>query len=914
MKAVAPLAVCAWAWAGTAAGAQRGIAPAGRAQIRALEQEKRARTPAQRKIESRLLFAVYKQRTDPRLAQVPRLRTLAPETDGRMLVDIDLETGGLKRVMRRLRAIGAEIVSHSTRARTIRARVALTAIEALAGSRDVRRIGVAQRPLVHKLDTSEGDVAHRAAEARGFFGVDGAGQKVCVLSDGVDSLAAVQASGDLPAVDVLPGQAGSGDEGTAMLEIVHDLAPGATLGFATAVTSAAQFAQNILDLRAAGCDVLVDDVLYLEESPFQDSLIAAAVDSVTASGALCFSSAGNEGNLSDLTAGTWEGDFRGNGAIPGITGTAHDFGDGGQSILLFAESVINTLHWTDPFGASGNDYDLYIMDFGLTTVFDSSTNVQDGNDDPFEITSTGALPLEQLVVVKQGGAAERMINLFAPRGLLDFTLSTNGATRGHAAAADAFSVAAVDAASAGGAGGEFVGIEPVESFSSDGPRRIFFDDSGALLPGAPPGDFSASGGVVRQKPDLAAADGVSTATPGFSPFFGTSAAAPHAAAVAALVRQAFPAFTPAEIRAALLGSALDIEAPGTDRDSGAGIVMAYETLADNGAPAAASLAIAGVEATPEASDGDAFLEPGEAFSLAVSLRNQGGAGATALSATLTTSTPGVTITRAASSYPDLAPSASAANDAPFAFSLESSLECGSALRFHLTVAFSGGVSSPAALDFDVDSGQPGSALSFSHAGAVVPIPDALGPEIPGPPAVVLLTASGVGRVHDVDFRIDGSLCTTSAGAPTVGIDHSFVEDLHVELESPQGTTTTLISRTGEDGNNFCQTLLDDDSPGPSIQGLPSSSAPFTGSFLPATPLAGLRGEQGDGTWTLRLFDYFEGDAGNLRAVSLRVTPLVCDAQRAHRDPVLEPPIPLYRGDRAPIRRRQHRRNVPAQGH
>src|SRR5690606_33300437 len=111
---------------------------------------------------------------------------------------------------------------------------------------------------------------HLVEQARGYFGVTGAGVKVCVISDGVDSLAALQASGDLPAVDVLPGQAGSGDEGSAMLEIVHDLAPNAELGFATALPNEATFAQNILDLAASGCDIIVDDIIYLAESPFQD--------------------------------------------------------------------------------------------------------------------------------------------------------------------------------------------------------------------------------------------------------------------------------------------------------------------------------------------------------------------------------------------------------------------------------------------------------------------------------------------------------------------------------------------------------------------------------------------------------------------------------------------------------------------
>src|SRR5207249_592096 len=96
------------------------------------------------------------------------------------------------------------------------------------------------RPAVKALTnagrvTSEGDVAHRANEARVSFNVTGAGVKVAVLSDSVDHLETSQASGDLGAVTVLAGQSGvpATGEGTAMLEIVHDVAPGAELYYAT---------------------------------------------------------------------------------------------------------------------------------------------------------------------------------------------------------------------------------------------------------------------------------------------------------------------------------------------------------------------------------------------------------------------------------------------------------------------------------------------------------------------------------------------------------------------------------------------------------------------------------------------------------------------------------------------------------
>src|SRR5262249_19645962 len=114
---------------------------------------------------------------------------------------------------------------------------------------------------VNVVNVSEGDKTHKALNGRQAFGFNGTGIKVGVLSDGVSNLAAAQATGDLGPVTVLAGQTGSGDEGTAMLEIVHDLAPGAQLFFATAFNGITSFAQNIRDLRTAGCDIIVDDVI-----------------------------------------------------------------------------------------------------------------------------------------------------------------------------------------------------------------------------------------------------------------------------------------------------------------------------------------------------------------------------------------------------------------------------------------------------------------------------------------------------------------------------------------------------------------------------------------------------------------------------------------------------------------------------
>ena len=115
-----------------------------------------------------------------------------------------------------------------------------------------------------------------------------------------------------------------------------------------------------------------------------------------------------------------------------------------------------------------------------------------------------------------------------------------------------------------------------------------------LLPGRRDADharrFLGHRRPVRQKPDITAADGVSiTGAGGFpNPFFGTSAAAPHAAAIAGLIKSANPS-TPEQIRAALIGSAIDIEAPGVDRDSGAGIIDAFAAFRPSESPASQTL-------------------------------------------------------------------------------------------------------------------------------------------------------------------------------------------------------------------------------------------------------------------------------------------------------------------------------------
>lgn len=729
---------------------------------------------------------------------------------------------------------------------------------------------------------SEGDKAHAADRARRFFGVDGTGVKIGVLSDSDDFKEQAIASGDLPANTVtVPGQDGrpGAGEGTAMMEIVHDLAPGADLFFATAFNSPESFADNIRTLRFQfHCDVIIDDVIYFFESPYEDDIIAQAVQDVTNDGALYFSSAGNGGNFDDGTSGTWEGDFKPSGALATLPSgyTVHSFGTGVISNRIEVSGGPLILHWADPSSlanpASTNDYDLFVLDNDLRNVVLAATDIQDGSNIPFEFLGFLIPPGFRVVIAANPGAETRAVRTVIFGG--EFALSTTGSTYGHNSTADGYGVAAVDSAEA--AGGEFTSgpTTPVELFSSDGPRRIFYDrNNNPIVPSAPGGTFASRAGELRAKPDISAADGVTTTLPagsGLNPFFGTSAAAPHAGAIAGLVKSALPALTPAKIRSAIVGGAIDIEATGTDRNSGRGIISAFNALQKAGAKPAVFLVEGPVRVTPL---GNTVVIPGGTAQVAVELDNLGGAAATAVSATLTSSSPDVIILQGSSAYPNVAPGGSSTNSTLFAFFVNPTAPCGSKLPFTLTVNYTGNGPRPVVVNFSVQTGRPSTTPShFAYAGPVVPIPDAdpAGVDIPLP-----VTFSG--GVAKVNFNIDGTSCNANIASTTVGVDHTWVGDLTFKLVAPSGKSVTLIDAaggTGNSGNNFCQTVLDDAATS-SIENVAIAQAPFTGTFSPLQPEATFAGEAATGTWILHVTDNAFIDTGSVRAFSLDLSGFTC---------------------------------------
>jgi len=404
---------------------------------------------------------------------------------------------------------------------------------------------------------------------------------------------------------------------------------------------------------------------------------------------------------------------------------------------------------------------------------------------------------------------------------------------------------------------------------------VFFDRNNNPINADKPGQtFASGGGSTRAKPDLAAADGVVTTLPGGSglnPFFGTSAAAPHAGAIAALVRGALPSKTPAQIRAAMVGGALDIEATGTDRDSGRGIVSAFNTLTRAGARAAVSLEQGAIALNLL---GATKLRPGGTAQLSVGINNPGGAAATAVSAVLSSSSPDVLILNGTSTYGNIASGGSATNSTPFAFFVSPTAVCGAALPFTLTVSYTGNGPHPVIFNFTIQTGGAGIFSHFAYGGApvLIPLGNPVGVDVP-------FEVSGFdGTIAKLKFNIDGQTCSIAVGATTVGIDHSWAGDLILSLRSPSGRTVTVMSEPGgpfNSGNNFCQTVLDDDAPD-SINNVTAAQNPFTGTFSPFSPLAAFAGDTANGTWTLHAQDLVAADTGSVRAFSIDISSFGCD--------------------------------------
>nr|MBP8754783.1 HYR domain-containing protein [Chitinophagales bacterium] len=265
------------------------------------------------------------------------------------------------------------------------------------------------RPLYQPLSNSGiaytlGDKAMRSDFVRTGYGLEGDGIKIGVLSDSYNKIA-----GDPAAIDVankdLPGIANPDyptpvhvlkdypfgvrlDEGRAMLQLIHDIAPKAELAFRTGFISAGDFSVGIKALRDDSCDIIVDDITYIYEPFFQDGIVAQAVDEVVDDGVVYFSAAGNFGSKA------YESTFNGVAPPAGLTGYAHDFsgGDIFQSVTFAPGTYTIVLQWSDSIYSIGqtytgtqNDLDIYLAYDNGNTLF--GLNRDNTNGDPVEVLS-----------------------------------------------------------------------------------------------------------------------------------------------------------------------------------------------------------------------------------------------------------------------------------------------------------------------------------------------------------------------------------------------------------------------------------------------------------------------------------------------------------------------------------------------
>jgi subtilisin family serine protease len=323
--------------------------------------------------------------------------------------------------------------------------------------------------------------------------------------------------------------------GTACAEVIYDVAPDAQL-YLVNFGGEAGWVEAVDWLLAQGVDIIFFSGGWPLGGPGDGTgYLADKVRAVREAGVLWVNAAGNAAQQH------WMGRWRDDG-LGGPDGW-QDFGptDGTNEIAVDDELVIIVgLRWDDPWGASANDYDLFLfreVDGSLTEVA-RSDDVQDGDDDPLEVI-VYAVPspgVYHVAISRQPSAAARALELFSYYQPFHYQVAASSL------------VVPADSPGSLTVGATHWQQDTLEGFSSQGPTRD-----------------------GRAKPDLSAPDGVSVSTEGYAGgFYGTSASTPHVAGAAALVMEAFPRYTPAQVQGWLEGRAMDLGQAGRDNVYGAG--------------------------------------------------------------------------------------------------------------------------------------------------------------------------------------------------------------------------------------------------------------------------------------------------------------------------------------------------------
>jgi subtilisin family serine protease len=476
---------------------------------------------------------------------------LRPITKTQFMIDVEIKVTrvGTKVIPAQIRANKGRILS--TYGQMIHAEVPLSFLDKLAAMKEVRFIS---RPDIGDPDAVSEGVADIHADIWHAAGFTGSGLKVAVLDGTFDDYTNRQTDGDLPAA-LTRACYGYGsfnecavddDHGSRCAEIVYDIVPGADL-YLVCYSGETDFLNAVDYLIGEGVDVISHSMSTYRGPQDGTSRRSQKINEARSNGIVWCNSAGNRAQQH------WEGNFNDNGSGIHIW----DGIDTRQTIHLdFGEELKIRLIWNDwgvdadgfPDGnVNGQDYriNLYINNTRVATQNDD----QAGNNavDPYEFLGYVAEVAGNYEIEVQA-----VNNTGAPEYLELFIYDTN-----------------------------------LEHPVPDGSIPVYGDSSGAITVGAVTADthnlmnYSGRGptngagggapdGTSRFKPDLAAPTSVATWN-GF--FTGTSAATPHVAGAAALVKQRIGLTTPDQIQTWLQFHADLLTYPGINNEIGSGLVQ-----------------------------------------------------------------------------------------------------------------------------------------------------------------------------------------------------------------------------------------------------------------------------------------------------------------------------------------------------
>jgi subtilisin-like proprotein convertase family protein/PKD repeat protein len=290
------------------------------------------------------------------------------------------------------------------------------------------------------------------------------------------------------------------------------------------------------------------------------------------------------------------------------------------------------------------------------------------------------------------------------------------------------------------------------------------------------------------------------------------------------------------------------------------LFVVVAALAAPGAAAADQVLVLDATTVTEVGLGDGVVAAGDQASIGESIRNVGSVAVTGVSATLTTSTAGVSVTQPTSTYPDIAAGASAAPATPFQVSLADSLPCGATLDFSLNVASSAGIVS---LPFSLVTGVPGDYADYTGSATVI------GDSMPTLRRTPLAGMSGLLYTGTAAVSTPGSVKDVQVVIGDLS-DHD-TSHLEIALVAPDGTQITLVDHRGAPGGAFSETRLARDA----AAALGGATSPFTGSFRPDGDLGAFVGAAANGSWRLLVAADTGADIGRLSRWTLRVATADC---------------------------------------